>query len=85
MIFGQKCRPRVRLRSSFGHFRFLAKSGGCGSGFGVVLQCCFILQMFTNVMASGELFLSFHISFGIIELYLFCSTIIHYFSQKRQK
>ena len=37
MILGQKCWPRVRLRSSFGHLRFLAKGAGCGSGFGVVL------------------------------------------------
>ena len=36
MIFGQKRRPRVRLRSSFGHVRFLAKSAGRGSGFGAV-------------------------------------------------
>ena len=36
MIFGQKCRPRVRLRSRFGHLRLLAKSAGRGSGFGAV-------------------------------------------------
>ena len=36
MSFDQKRRPRVRLRSSFGHLRFLAKSAGRGSGFGVV-------------------------------------------------
>ena len=36
MSFGHKRRPRVRLRSSFGHLRFLAKSTGRGSGFEVV-------------------------------------------------
>ena len=36
MIFGQNHRPRVRLRSSFGHLRFLAKSTGRRSGFGIV-------------------------------------------------
>ena len=44
------------------------------------------LSMVTNVMASGELIIS-ELSYvvGIIELYLFWSTIINYFSQKRQK
>ena len=37
------------------------------------------LSMVTNVMASGELF-SYVV--GIIELYLFWSTIRHYLSQK---
>ena len=36
MIFGQTRSSRARLRSSFGHLRFLAKSEGRGSGFGVV-------------------------------------------------
>ena len=40
--------------------------------------------MFTNVVASGELIIS-ELSYvvGIIELYLFWSTIINYFSQKK--
>ena len=42
--------------------------------------------MFTNVVASGELIISeFSYVVDIIELYLFWSTIINYFSQKRQK
>ena len=36
MIFGQKGRPRVRVRSSFGNLGFLAKSAGRGSGLGIV-------------------------------------------------
>ena len=36
MVFGQKRRPQVRLRSTFGHLSFLAKSAGRGLGFGVV-------------------------------------------------
>ena len=40
------------------------------------------LFMFTNVMASGELFLSFHMLL-VLELYLFWSTIINYLSQKK--
>ena len=35
MIFGQKGRLRVRVRSSFGNLGFLAKSAGRGSSFGV--------------------------------------------------
>ena len=44
--------------------------------------------MFTNVIASGELFLSFHIHVyvvGIIELYLFWSTIKLLFTKKDRK
>ena len=37
LIFGQKRRPRVRLRSSFGHSQFLAKREDRGSGFRVIL------------------------------------------------
>ena len=36
MIFGQKGRPRVRVRSSFGNFGFLGKSAGRGSSLGIV-------------------------------------------------
>ena len=36
MIFGHKPRLPIRLWSSFGHLRFLAKSTGHGSGFGIV-------------------------------------------------
>ena len=48
--------------------------------------CCFVLLfyiifMFTNVMASGELFMRFH----ILLLYLFCSLTINYFSQKKDR
>ena len=42
------------------------------------------LSMVTNVMASGELIIS-ELSYvvGIIELYLFWSTLINYFSSKK--
>ena len=42
--------------------------------------------MVINVMASGELIIS-ELSYvvGIIELYLFWSTIINYFSQKKYR
>ena len=51
MIFGQKCRPRVRLQSSFGHLSFLAKSAGRGSGFGVVSVT---YEFWLKVQAAGQ-------------------------------
>ena len=51
MIFGQKCRPRVRLRSGFFHLLFLAKSAGRGSGFRVVSVT---YDFWPKVQAAGQ-------------------------------
>ena len=52
MNFGQKRRPRVRLRSSFGHLCFLTKSADRGSVFGV-LAVTYFLGAKAEVFGSG--------------------------------